>query len=322
MKVSTSPASNPSAGRKARAVLGQLSDMDLRLLMVFKSVVECGGMAAAELELNIGTSTVSRHIKDLETRLGLVLCRRGRAGFALTAEGERVYEETLRLLASVDAFRGSIDDIHHRMGGRLEIAVFDKTASNPQARIGEAIARFTELAPEVSLSMHVGSINGIERGIIDGTFHVGIIPAHRSSRSLAYAELFCETMQLYCGATHPLFDAPHGALTWAKLRAYAFAGLGYHSPNMELSHRERLPRRATGFDQEAIATLVLSGRYLGFLPDHYAEGFEQRGQLRAVSPRRFRYACRFVSLLRRSPQPSRAAQLFNECLVAAHDGAA
>ena len=63
-----------------RAALGQLSDMDIRLLRVFKSVVECGGMAAAELELNIGTSTISRHIKDLETRLGLTVCRRGRAG--------------------------------------------------------------------------------------------------------------------------------------------------------------------------------------------------------------------------------------------------
>ena len=128
-------------------MLGQLSDMDLRLLKVFKSVVDCGGMAAAELELNIGTSTVSRHVKDLETRLGLVLCRRGRAGFALTAEGQRVYDETLRLLASVDAFRGSIDDIHNRMGGQLEVALFDKTATNPQARIGEAIARFAEVAP-------------------------------------------------------------------------------------------------------------------------------------------------------------------------------
>ncbi|RAD19160.1 LysR family transcriptional regulator, partial [Burkholderia multivorans] len=65
---------------KSRALLGQLSDMDLRLLRVFKGVVQCGGMAAAELELNIGISTISRHVKDLETRLGLVLCRRGRAG--------------------------------------------------------------------------------------------------------------------------------------------------------------------------------------------------------------------------------------------------
>jgi DNA-binding transcriptional LysR family regulator len=231
---------------KHRAVLGQISDMDLRLLQVFKSVAECGGLSAAELELNIGTSTVSRHMKDLETRLGLTLCRRGRAGFALTAEGQRVYDETLRLLSAVDAFRSSIDDIHRRMGGRLEVAVFDKTASNPAAHIGEAIARFAEQAPEVNLQMHVASIPAIERGLMDGGFHVGIIPAHRVSQSLVYANLFTETMLLYCGARHPLFGADHAALTWDALRTWQFAGLGYHSPNMELSHGARLPRKATG----------------------------------------------------------------------------
>lgn len=120
-----------------RAVLGQLSDMDLRLLQVFKSVVDCGGMAAAELELNIGTSTVSRHVKDLETRLGLVLCRRGRAGFALTPEGQRVYEETLRLLASVEGFRNSIDDIHSRMGERWR----SRCSTRPPAIRGPTLVR-------------------------------------------------------------------------------------------------------------------------------------------------------------------------------------
>ncbi|HSV58500.1 MAG TPA: LysR family transcriptional regulator [Variovorax sp.] len=305
-------------GARSKAVLGQLSDMDLRLLRVFKSVADCGGMAAAELELNIGTSTVSRHVKDLETRLGLVLCRRGRAGFALTAEGQRVYDETQRLLASVDAFRGSIDDIHGRMGGQLEVALFDKTATNPQARIGEAIERFTALAPEVTLAVHVGSITSIEQGVLDGTFQIGIIPAHRASKSLSYADLFDERMLLYCGQGHPLFDAPQGRLTWARLREHHFAGLGYHSPNMELSHRARLARKATGFDQEAIATLILSGRFLGFLPDHYAQVFEQRELMRPLLPERFNYDCRFVSLLRRSPKPSRAVLVFQECLVAAH----
>ncbi len=312
--VSPRPPSTP----RPRAVLGQLSDMDLRLLQVFKAVVECGGMAAAELELNIGTSTVSRHIKDLETRLGLTLCRRGRAGFALTPEGQRVYEETLRLLASVRGFLASVDDIHARMGGQLAVAVFDKTASNPQAHIDAAIARFTRQAPHVQLQMHVASINAIERGVIDGSFQVGIIPAHRSSQSLAYADLFGETMLLYCGAGHPLFGAAHDALSWQALRGHPFAGLGYHSPNMELSHRAQLARSATGFDQEAIATLVLSGCFLGFLPDHYAESLERQGRLQAVRPQEFRYQCRFVSVMRRPPHASRAAQLFQECLVQAH----
>ncbi|RSZ46213.1 MULTISPECIES: LysR family transcriptional regulator [unclassified Variovorax] len=318
MQVKAKAQAGTQSGARNRAVLGQLSDMDLRLLKVFKSVVDCGGMAAAELELNIGTSTVSRHVKDLETRLGLVLCRRGRAGFALTAEGQRVYDETLRLLASVDAFRGSIDDIHNRMGGQLDVALFDKTATNPQAHIGEAIARFTEIAPEVKLAVHVGSINAIEQGVLEGNFQIGIIPAHRASKSLVYADLFDETMLLYCGAGHPLFGVSHDKLTWTRLREHHFAGLGYHSPNMELSHRAKLSRMATGFDQEAIATLILSGRFLGFLPDHYAQVFEERGLMKAVLPARFNYACRFVSLLRRSPKPSRAVLAFQECLEQAH----
>ena len=317
MQVNSPSLPVPTSPRQ-RAVLGQLSDMDLRLLQVFKAVVECGGMAAAELELNIGTSTVSRHVKDLETRLGLTLCRRGRAGFALTPEGQRVYEETQRLLASVRGFRDSIDDIHARMGGQLAVAVFDKTASNPQSHIDVAIKDFAAQAPGVQLQLHVGSINAIERGVIDGSYQVGIIPAHRSSQSLVYADLFGETMLLYCGAGHPLFGADHRALDWDAVRGYQFAGLGYHSPNMELSHQARLTRSATGFDQESIATLILSGCYLGFLPDHYAEAFERQGRMQAVQPAQFRYACQFVSVLRRSPAPARAVQTFAHCLAQAH----
>lgn len=303
---------------KARAVLGQLSDMDLRLLRVFKSVADCGGMAAAGLELNIGISTVSRHVKDLETRLQMTLCSRGRGGFALTAEGERIYQETQRLLASADAFRASVDAIHQRMGGQLHVAVFDKTASNPACRISDAVALFAARAPDVALNFHVATINMIERGVIDGSFQVGIIPAHRSSDSLIYDRLFGETMLLYCGARHPLFGRDNEALDWDGLRRHQFAGLGYHSPNMEISQQVRLPRKATGFDQESIATLILSGQYLGFLPDHYARGFVADGKMQAVHPQRFRYECDFVAILRGSPQPSRIASTFRQCLLAAH----
>lgn len=303
---------------KRKAVLGQISDMDLRLLRVFKAVVDCGGMAAAELELNIGTSTVSRHVKDLETRLGLTLCRRGRSGFALTPEGERIYALTADLLAATDAFRVGVDEIHQRMGGALHVAVFDKTASNPASHIAQAIAAFTALAPDVALNLHVGTLTAIERGVLDGQFQIGIIPGHRSSDLLEYTALFDEAMSLYCGAGHPLFASQAQALDWEGLRAYRFAGLGYHSPNMEVTQRQRLPRKATGFDQESIATLILSGQFLGFLPDHYAESFVRSRQMRAIGGDVVRYDCQFFAICRRSPQPSRATRAFQECLVTAH----
>ena len=49
--------------------LGQVADYEIRLLKVFKAVVECGGFAAAETELNIGRSTISTHVANLEQRL-------------------------------------------------------------------------------------------------------------------------------------------------------------------------------------------------------------------------------------------------------------
>jgi DNA-binding transcriptional LysR family regulator len=238
----------------------------------------------------------------------------------LTTEGEQIYAETLRLLASTEAFRASVDEIHRRLGGQLHVAVFDKTATNPAARIGAAIALFCAQAPEVALNLHVAPINAIERGVIDGQFQVGVIPGHRRSDSLGYDALFDETMLLYCGADHALFPADDTAMGWDALEQHRFAGLGYHSPNMEISQQMRLARQATAFDQEAIATLILSGRFLGFLPDHYAAGFVQHHQMRPLHPALFRYACQFLAIVRRSPEPSRAARVFQACLLQAHAG--
>ncbi|AOW15168.1 LysR family transcriptional regulator [Hydrogenophaga crassostreae] len=299
--------------------IGQIADVDLRLLKVFKAVADCGGMAAAELELNLAMSTISRHVKDLETRLGLVLCRRGRGGFALTPEGTRVYAAAQHLIAATDAFRGELHDIHRRMGGDLHVALFEKTATNPESHIPQAIRRFRAIAPQVNLHLHVGPIGMIERGVIDGQYHLGIIPEHRRSESLDYLDLFGETMQLYASEGHPWFRArDDAARDWAALQKQALAALGYHSPNMALTHARRLERAATASDQEAVANLILSGAYVGFLPDHYARVFVEAKQMRAVAPAVLRYECRFACIWRHAPGPSRVAEAFRVALHGAH----
>ena len=106
------------------------------------------------------------------------------------------------------------------------------------------------------------------------------------------------------------------------MRSLPFAGLGYHSPNLQMSQRLQLTRRATGFDQESIATLILSGRFLGFLPDHYAHSFVASGQMQAVNPASFQYDCGFFAITRRSPQASRATRSFLACLEEAHSPSA
>ncbi|MBH9551483.1 LysR family transcriptional regulator [Inhella gelatinilytica] len=304
--------------KKSRALIGQLGDVDLRLLRVFKAVADCGGMAAAELELNIAISTISRHVKDLEQRLGLVLCRRGRGGFALTPEGRQLVEAAEQLLSATDAFRGRLHEIHQRLGGDLHMAVFEKTASNPAAQVPLALSRFRDQAPDVMLHVHIGSISSIERGVIDGQFHLGLVPEHRRSERLVYTPLFRETMVLYAGVGHPWFETRALRPGWADLRHQALAGLDYHSPNLMLAHARQLSRQASASDQEAVGLLVLSGRFVGFLPDHYAAPFVESGRLRAVNPEVLAYPCTFSCVIRRTPAPPRAAQAFVAALQAVH----
>lgn len=302
------------------ALLGDVSDTDLRLLRVFRSVAACGGFAAAELELNISRSTISRHIKDLETRLGVTLCRRGRGGFALTAEGEQVRESAARMMAALEEFRHHVAQLHRELTGALHVAIFDKTATNSACRISAAFAAFDAAAPDVLPEVHVAPINAIEQGVMEGRFHLGVIPNHRPSASLHYEKLFEEQMYLYCARGHALFAADDAALTLSTIRACRYVGIGYHSPNMEATRRLGHQRHATAYDQEAVAHLVLSGRYVGYLPEHYAESFVRRGTMRTLRPDRFEYLCEFSAIVRRSPPATRAVQTLLDALVQAHDG--
>jgi DNA-binding transcriptional LysR family regulator len=301
-----------------KALLGNVTDNDLRLLRVFRAVVACGGFAAAELELNINRSTISRHIKDLETRLGVTLCRRGRAGFALTSEGEQVYASAQKMMAAMEDFQHEVDELHRQLTGALVIAIFDKTATNPQCHINRAFAGLDQQAPEVKPEIHVEPINAIERGVMEGRYHLGIIPNHRPSSSLDYYKLFDEQMYLYCAAGHPLFDTPKHRLSEAIVRNCRYVGIGYHSPNMEATRLLGQQRHATAFDQEAVAHLVLSGRYVGYLPEHYADAFVDQGIMRPLLPNTFQYVCEFSAIVRHSPPPNRVVQTLLDALVAAH----
>ena len=303
-----------------KALLGNVTDSDLRLLRVFRAVVACGGFAAAELELNINRSTISRHIKDLETRLGVTLCRRGRAGFALTGEGEQVYASAQKMMAAMEDFQHEVDELHQQLTGTVVIAIFDKTATNPGCHINRAFASFDQQAPEVKPEIHVEPINAIERGVMEGRYHLGVIPNHRPSASLDYYKLFEEQMYLYCAEDHPLFDIPTNRLKAAQVRQCRYVGIGYHSPNMEVTRQLGQERHATAFDQEAVAHLVLSGKYVGYLPEHYAEAFVSKGIMRPLLPTVFQYVCEFSAIARRSPPPSRVVQTLIDALIATHAG--
>ena len=221
-------------GLAKRALLRRLGDVDIRLLRIFVAVTECGGFAASELELNIGRSTISKHIADLELRIGLKLCNRGPAGFSLTPEGDQVLQSAQRLLSSIDGFQSEVDDIHQNLTGTLRIGLFDQSTTNPKAHLHDAIGLFDQSAPDVQLEIALDPPNVLEARVVEGTLDIGIVPIHRQSASLNYQFLYDEHMTLYCGEGHALFDESHRVqTTQLDLSAYKYAGVWFQFPKHE-----------------------------------------------------------------------------------------
>jgi len=297
-----------------KALLGQLSDLDIRLLRVFMAVVDSGGLSAAEMELNIGRSTISRHLKDLEQRLGLVLCHRGRSGFSLTSEGLHIYESAQRLLFSIDEFRHEINGLHHSLKGHLIIAMFDTMVTNSKCKVDQAIADYVVRAPEVAIDIHVLPVNEIEKGVLEGKYHLGIVPPHRRSASLEYLPLFGEQMHMYCGKGHYLFHVRR-LVSDEEVMEQKYAGLSFSSPNMEIGRALNLHKSATASNQEGITMLIQSGQYIGFLPEHFAAIMVSQEKMVRINNPRFSYYCQFTAIHRKSPKPTRIVQEFLDALT-------
>ncbi len=291
-------------GRVAKPLLGQISDIDLRLLKVFRTVVEAGGFAQAEVELNVSSSAISISMSDLEKRLGLRLCQRGRAGFSLTDEGQAAYNATLQLFTSLESFRSEIHSIHQQLKGELAIGITDNLVTLPRMRITYALKSLKQQGPEVNIRIRMIPPNEVETSILDGQLHVGVVPQVHQLKGLNYTNLYHEEVQLYCGAGHSLFARADAEVGLDDLVACDTIDCAFAQPPEARACLQQLSLTASASDREGIAFLILSGLYIGFLPTHYAQRWLEQGRMRALRPDVMRYAIQYAAVTRKGVRPN------------------
>ena len=66
---------------------------------------------------------------------------------------------------------------------------------------------------------------------------------------------------------------------------------------------------------EAQAILILSGAYLGYLPEHYAAEWQAQGLVRPLLPQQLAYEALFVLITRRGSAPVAVVRQFVDDLL-------
>ncbi|WP_407850801.1 LysR substrate-binding domain-containing protein [Bordetella petrii] len=90
-------------------------------MRVFTAVVEAGSFVKAAETLRMSKAGVSRHLTELETRLGARLIQRTTRRQSLTEEGQLFYERCKVLLAEVEDAETEVNSRSGEVGGLLRV---------------------------------------------------------------------------------------------------------------------------------------------------------------------------------------------------------
>lgn len=257
-----------------RKRVGALTEHDIRHLRVFRQVTDAGGVTAAVDRFGLELTAVSRSLRALEDRLDGVLCLRGPKGFSLTDYGRQVYRAAASIEDAVEDARSAIGVAHQGFEGEVRLGVADNCLTNAEAKISDAIELFLEIAPSVRIALSILPTDQLLGAIRQREVHIGIVPTDASDRGLVSTRLFVERASLYC-CPRPNETPPH--LDRLTARGYGMVVRRFTRDGPTRLSRE-IPAawqvEASGI--EAVATMINTGRCVGFLPDHYVTGTRMR----------------------------------------------
>ncbi len=259
-----------------------VSKYDVKHLRVFVSVVEHEGVTAAAHASGVSLSTISRDLAALENRLGIELCRRGRAGFALTPQGEQVYRATVELLSRLHVFEQEIQATRETVGGRFNFGVIDNVITNQGTGVIAALSKMHHDYPEMLINVSVHEDSVIDVLVRERRLDIGLTGQPAWLKPLHYLPAFKEEDRIYVSRGSPHFERIMAAFS-AK-RGTPGDPVPYIARNyptdvfQEFEQQHRLQIAARGGTLESILAAVLAGVGCALLPTHFAQA-QRREQL-------------------------------------------
>jgi len=121
----------------------------------FSTLVASGSLSAAARELGITTSAVSKHLAQMEERLGVALVHRTTRRMAMTPEGEICLEHARRILSEIDELGQLLGDARVVPKGLLRV---NATLGFGRREVAPIISRFVLEHPQVEVQLQL-SVN-------------------------------------------------------------------------------------------------------------------------------------------------------------------
>lgn len=167
----------------------------------FSALASAGSLSAAARELGITTPAVSKHLAQMESRVGVALVNRTTRRMSMTPEGDLYLEHARRILSEIDDMEALLGVSREVPKGLLRV---NATLGFGRSHVAPLISRFARKHPQVAVQLQL-SVNppALTEDSFDVCIRFGVPPDAR-----VIARRIAPNRRLLCAA--PAYLAKHG----------------------------------------------------------------------------------------------------------------
>ena len=173
----------------------------LNSLIVFHEVAKHKNFSKAAEELFISQPAVTKHIKELERKVGLGLIQRRRGGFSLTEGGEILFKYTHKISTHLMEIETLLENLKKDYQGILKIGT---TESYSKGLMPKLLAGFQTSFPFIKIALDVGNSEEIEKSLLFYKNDLVLIAVTKGSPRFESIPFLKEELVLIVSPNHPL----------------------------------------------------------------------------------------------------------------------
>ncbi|PMH46173.1 LysR family transcriptional regulator [Vibrio sp. 10N.286.49.B3] len=297
----------------------RLDKRDIKRLEIFCEIVEQGGINQAVASTGMSQPVLSNQLIALEKSLELTLCQRGRKGFKLTHEGEKVYNYANQLKSTLTDFAYKLRGVQTELSGHVRIGCLDNTVSLPNNPLPKTIEAFYQLSNSVEVSVEVGDFTQLNEKLAKNQIDMMIVVlgSHQKSAFQYKFPLFDEHSYLYArrDLAEKIMDN-HFSLDGCRINMGGYARDEMFTL-LDIEQYDAV-KPFDGWHVESGVILTLAGTHLSFLPSHLIDRGHYDQALIALQPDKWSLTSQFYLVLKQPidslPPAARAFFDLLECV--------
>jgi LysR family transcriptional regulator, transcriptional activator of the cysJI operon len=179
--------------------------MQIDSFRVFRDLVESQSFSKAALMNHITQSAVSQQIRSVEERFRIPLIERSSKRFALTREGEMLYQASKEIIAQFDSLQHQFNEMRNIISGTIRIATVYSIGLH---ELPPYLKRFLKEFPNVNVHVEYRRSNQVYEDIQSNTCDLGLVAFPVQKKNLKTEAFKKDRLVVICHPNHPLASKP------------------------------------------------------------------------------------------------------------------